>query len=153
MDNQKLTYKQQLFVNEYIIDGNATRAAKEAGYSERTAKDMGCQNLAKPYIKLAIEQAKAQRARRVNKTADQVMADLEETRLLAMEKGQLSAAVRCSELQGKHLAMFTDKIEQTTTIQESMSETERMHRLQTLLDMAAERIEQNTGSDPKRVTH
>jgi hypothetical protein len=48
---------------------------------------------------------------RNNITVDKILADLEHTRLLALEKGDLSTATRCSELQGKHLAMFFAKQE------------------------------------------
>ena len=41
---QKLTQKQQRFVDEYIISGNATQAAIKAGYSKKTAKQMGTEN-------------------------------------------------------------------------------------------------------------
>jgi len=47
---KKLTPKQQRFVQEYLIDLNATQAAIRAGYSERTAKQVGSENLTKPYI-------------------------------------------------------------------------------------------------------
>ena len=47
----KLTPKQEIFCYEYCIDFNATRAAKVAGYNEKTAKVIGCQNLTKLYIK------------------------------------------------------------------------------------------------------
>ena len=40
----KLTAKQEFFCKEYLIDLNATQAAIRAGYSEKTAKDMACQN-------------------------------------------------------------------------------------------------------------
>lgn len=50
----ELNPKQQLFVDEYIIDFNATRAAKAAGYSESTAAEMGYENLRKPHIDKAI---------------------------------------------------------------------------------------------------
>lgn len=53
----KLTAKQQRFVDEYLIDLNATQAAIRAGYSEKTAKDIGCENLAKPNISAVIEDA------------------------------------------------------------------------------------------------
>ena len=47
----KLTDKQRRFVEEYCSNGfNATQAAISAGYSEKTAKDIACQNLAKLYI-------------------------------------------------------------------------------------------------------
>ncbi len=52
---KKLTSKQVIFCHEYIIDWNASRAARKAGYSEKTAKDIACENLAKPNISAYIE--------------------------------------------------------------------------------------------------
>ncbi|MCD3505661.1 terminase small subunit, partial [Streptococcus equi] len=43
----KLTIKQQKFIDEYIICGNATEAALKAGYSKKTAGQIGEQNLKK----------------------------------------------------------------------------------------------------------
>jgi len=52
----KLTKKQDAFVKAYLLNGfNATQAAIEAGYSEKTAKNIGSENLAKPAIQKAIE--------------------------------------------------------------------------------------------------
>lgn len=53
----KLTRKQQKFVDEYMIDLNATQAAIRAGYSAKTARQIGEQNLTKLDIKSAIEEA------------------------------------------------------------------------------------------------
>ncbi len=57
---KNLTQKQQRFVDEYIISGNATQAAIKAGYSKKTAKQSGAENLAKPYLKAAIEKRNAE---------------------------------------------------------------------------------------------
>jgi len=46
----KLTPKQQAFVDIYIETGNATEAAIKAGYSRKTAKQTGYENLKKPYL-------------------------------------------------------------------------------------------------------
>ncbi|WP_353721923.1 terminase small subunit [Dyadobacter sp. 676] len=46
----KLSAKQLRFVDEYLVDFNATAAAKRAGYSEKTAAVIGHENLRKPYI-------------------------------------------------------------------------------------------------------
>ena len=51
---KKLTTKQQIFVDEYIVSGNATQAAIKAGYSKRTARKIGQENLTKPDIKAAL---------------------------------------------------------------------------------------------------
>ena len=45
-----LTPKQQRFVEEYLIDLNATQSAIRAGYSEKTAYSVGHENLKKPEI-------------------------------------------------------------------------------------------------------
>lgn len=50
----KLTPKQARFVDEYLIDGNATQAAIRAGYSAKTAQQIGAQNLLKLLIAAAI---------------------------------------------------------------------------------------------------
>ncbi len=53
----KLTPKQQRFVDEYLIDLNATQAAIRAGYSQKTCKEIAAENLSKPYIREAINSA------------------------------------------------------------------------------------------------
>ncbi|MCW8864064.1 MAG: terminase small subunit, partial [Colwellia sp.] len=52
---QDLTTKQQRFVEEYVIDFNATRAAISAGYSEKTARSISSELLTKPDIRSAIK--------------------------------------------------------------------------------------------------
>ena len=56
---EKLTIKQQTFVAEYLKTGNATEAARRAGYSEKTAAKIGFENLQKPEIQGAIREAKS----------------------------------------------------------------------------------------------
>lgn len=51
----KLTIKQKRFADEYIITGNATESAIKAGYSPKTARAIGAENLTKPAIKAVIE--------------------------------------------------------------------------------------------------
>lgn len=53
--SNKLTHRQQKFVQEYLVDLNATQAAIRAGYSKRTACSIGYENLRKPEIKSAID--------------------------------------------------------------------------------------------------
>lgn len=57
---KKLTLKQQRFVDEYIISGNATQAAIKAGYSKKTANRIATENLSKPVIKTAIDKRNAE---------------------------------------------------------------------------------------------
>jgi len=53
----KLTLRQQRFVEEYLVDLNATQAAIRAGYSPKTARQQGHENLTKSYIEAAIQRA------------------------------------------------------------------------------------------------
>lgn len=53
---QKLTVKQQKFVDAFIKTGNATQAALDAGYSKKTAPVIGYENLKKPYVASAIKE-------------------------------------------------------------------------------------------------
>lgn len=72
----KLTPKQERFVQEYLVDLNATQAAIRAGYSPDTARSIGSENLTKPNIMAAIDEAMATRSMRTNITQDQVLREL-----------------------------------------------------------------------------
>lgn len=71
-----LTKKQKLFIEEYLIDLNATQAAIRAGYSPDTAKAIGCENLTKPDIRAHIDRAMAERSKRTGINADRVVMEL-----------------------------------------------------------------------------
>lgn len=70
-----LTAKQQKFVDEYMVDLNATQAAIRAGYSADTARFIGHENLSKPYIQLAIADARKAQQERTQITADRVLTE------------------------------------------------------------------------------
>lgn len=72
----KLTAKQKKFVEEYLIDLNATQAAIRAGYSAESAKEIGCENLTKPNVKVEIDKAIAERSRRTGINQDRVLREL-----------------------------------------------------------------------------
>lgn len=71
-----LTKKQKRFVEEYLIDLNATQAAIRAGYSPDTAQQMGSENLSKPVIKNAIDRGIADRSRRTGINQDRVIQEI-----------------------------------------------------------------------------
>lgn len=71
-----LTDKQRRFVDEYLIDLNATQAAVRAGYSKATARQAGAENLSKPVIADAIAAAKDVRSERTGITADRTLLEL-----------------------------------------------------------------------------
>lgn len=68
-----LTAKQKRFAEEYIVDLNATQAAIRAGYSEKTARAIGAENLTKPNIAEYIQQLMNERSERTRITADRVL--------------------------------------------------------------------------------
>ena len=120
----KLTQKQRRFIDEYIISGNATQAAIKAGYSKKTARKIGQENLTKPDIKAAIEKRNAEIQSK--KTADmtEVMEYLtsvmrgEQTESVATSKRvysnvEVSAKdrIKAAELIGKRNGAWTDKKE------------------------------------------
>lgn len=89
-----LTAKQQRFVEEYLVDLNATQAAIRAGYSEDTAAKIGSENLTKPDIATAISAAKVDLTRRCGVTQERIVKELSaiafsDARKLYDEQGNL----------------------------------------------------------------
>ncbi|WP_432467093.1 terminase small subunit [Enterobacter roggenkampii] len=74
----KLTDKQELFAREYLKDLNATQAAIRAGYSEKTAKEVGYENLTKPHVLELVAELKAQRVEQTGIDAAYVLRRLTE---------------------------------------------------------------------------
>jgi phage terminase small subunit len=72
----RLTKKQQLFVEEYLIDLNATQAAIRAGYSANNADKIGSELLGKTRVSEAIARAMAERSKRTGINADRIVQEL-----------------------------------------------------------------------------
>jgi phage terminase small subunit len=126
-----LTDKQEAFIREYLIDLNATQAAIRAGYSKSTAKEIGYENLTKPHILARIESLQAERAEKLSVDAEWVLKrlmqisdrcmqnepvlefDYESKSLIETGEYQFDStgANKATELIGKHLGMFKDKVE------------------------------------------
>lgn len=127
----KLTAKQKIFCDEYIISLNATQAAIKAGYSKKTARKIAAENLTKPVIQNYISERMKQKESSLIATQDEVLQYLTsvlrgesqttDTLLVGMgdgyqevqevekkpsEKDRLKAA----ELLGKRYGLYTDKI-------------------------------------------
>lgn len=115
-----LNDKQRRFVNEYLVDLNATQAAIRAGYSAKTANEQGARLLAHVSVKELLAERMDAREKRTEITQDSVMRDIEAVKRDAMQAitdkdGNLTmanhaAALKAAELQGKHLGMFVDKV-------------------------------------------
>lgn len=119
--------KEELFANEYVKDFNASRSAIAVGHAEKGAGTRGYEYLQKPSVQKRISELVASRAKRARIEADDVLRDLIEIKDRCMEAvpvedsegnpipGQwtfnASPAIRSLELLGKHLGMFTEKVE------------------------------------------
>lgn len=105
----ELTAKQQRFVEEYLVDMNATQAAIRAGYSKKTAYSIGGENLRKPEIKKAIKKATKVIRKRAKISTDDVVRGLRDE---AENKGpgsKHSARVAAWAHLAKYLGMFGAK--------------------------------------------
>lgn len=127
----KLTEKQKIFCDEYIISLNATQAAIKAGYAEKTAYAIGAENLKKPKIQSYISERMEQKESSLIATQDEVLQyltsvlrgesqttdtvlvgigdgyqEVQEVEKKPSEKDRLKAA----ELLGKRYGLYTDKI-------------------------------------------
>lgn len=71
-----MTPKQVAFVAEYLIDLNASKAAERAGYSKKTAGQVGFENLKKPEIAAAIQAAMQERSKATGITQERVLNEL-----------------------------------------------------------------------------
>lgn len=111
----RLTPRQQAFVNEYLVDLNATQAAIRAGYSQKTANEQGARLLANVSIQSFISEQIKKRNERTERTADDVLRDIQDWTREAHDKGDLKTAFRGLELEGKHLGMFKDKVDLTNS--------------------------------------
>ena len=72
----KLTEKQKRFVQEYLVDLNATAAAKRAGYSEKSASRIAVELLNKTQVSAEIQKQQAKRQKRVEITQEKVLEEL-----------------------------------------------------------------------------
>ena len=124
-----MTGKQNVFVQEYLKDMNATQAAIRAGYSAHTAYSIGQRLLSNVEISQAIDAAMSERSERAKLTADYVLQNLHEIAQRCMQKSPVMVkgeqaiddegrhmwtfdaknALRALELIGKHMGMFSDK--------------------------------------------
>jgi phage terminase small subunit len=98
-----LTPKQQRFVEEYLVDLNATQAAIRAGYSEATAKQQGSRLLTYADIAEAIEKATEKRSEETKIDAAWVLQKAKELHEKALEAESYAAAKGALDLIGKHI--------------------------------------------------
>ncbi|MBU0593859.1 MAG: terminase small subunit [Gammaproteobacteria bacterium] len=102
-----LTPRQQLFVSEYLIDGNGARAARSAGYSEKTARQIATENLSKPYIQAAITAKQQETAVKLELRKEHVLLAHMEAINLARAQGQPMAMISGAREIGKLMGFYS----------------------------------------------
>lgn len=122
----RLTDKQKRFVEEYLVDLNATQAAIRAGYSAKTAEAQASRLLRNVKVQEAVAAGQEARSARVELTQDWVLDRLREVTERCMQheavldqegnptgeyKFNAAGANKAIELIGKHLGMFKEKVE------------------------------------------
>ncbi len=120
--NGTLTPKQDTFCRQYLVDLNATAAARRSGYSARNADKIGSELLGKTGVAERISELQAEAAKRNEITLDDVIQMLVEDRRDAKAAGQHGPAVRAAELLGKHLGAFTDRL----AVEQASTDTEQV---------------------------
>lgn len=114
---RKLTKKQQIFVEEYVKDPNATKAAKKAKYSEKTAKEMGYENLTKPHVAAAVSEKMESIYEKIDEKW--IIENIHKVMVKAFEAGKLADANKALEMLAKWKALLTEKnITQTETFED-----------------------------------
>ena len=106
MARNELTPKQCRFVDEYLVDLNATQAAIRAGYSPRTANEQGPRLLVNVGIATAIQTAQEARSQRLQLTQDDVLRGLHREATRVGDGSSHSARVAAWGLIAKHLGML-----------------------------------------------
>lgn len=106
-----LTPKQQRFVEEYLIDLNATQAYIRAGFSEKLANTNAAKLLQNTTIAKAIEDARKEVSEKALITTEMVVKGLLKEAQDNSEGSTQSARVSAWAHLGKHIGMFTDKVQ------------------------------------------
>lgn len=121
--DRPLTGKQEAFVKWYVsgvVNFNGQEAARRAGYSgnDNTLRAIASETLTKPNVAAAVAKAKAKALSGADVTVENVLRKLIVIQEKALDAGQYAPAARCTELLGKYLKMFTDRIEHVVDIDE-----------------------------------
>ena len=111
----KLTVKQERFVREYLVDLNATAAAKRAGYSQKTARAIGKENLTKPDIQQQLAKQLEPEAERLHQDVVLCLEMLRQVVDNIVPADPTSSQLKAIELTLRYYGLLVDRTEQRTT--------------------------------------
>lgn len=107
----KLTPRQELFISEYLIDGNGARAARSAGYSENSARQIATENLSKPYIQAAIAAKQQETAVKLELRKEHVILALLEATNIARSQLQPAGMISAWREIGKLMGFYSPEVQ------------------------------------------
>jgi len=114
---RKCNAKEDRFAREFVIDLEKRNAAIRAGYAKKAATAQATRLLGRAWVQDRIAELQAALAGRMDLTADGVIAQLMKDHKLAQEAGHHSAAVRATELLGKRLGLWIDRVRTEAELQ------------------------------------
>ena len=145
----KLNAKQEQFCNEYLLDLNATQAAIRAGYSKKSAKEIGCENLTKPNIAKRVAELKSKRSNKLQIDQNVVLQNLlkamrislgeDDTHVVGtvdgmmtsmpLQKTDIASFLKVQEMLAKHIGFYeldnqqqNDSVTQNVVISDELAE-------------------------------
>ena len=132
-DTRMPTVKQAAFAIQYVkLLGNGKRAAIAAGYSERSAAEIACENLIQPHVREEVARQRLRVVARLELSLERVLQEIAEVAALAQDAGDYMAALRGQELLGKAIGMWPDrsaqlnvKVDTTGAHHQALAETVR----------------------------
>lgn len=106
----KLNDRQRIFVREYRIDRNATRAAIKAGYSKKSAHVTGCNLLKNPKVAQDLMELTEKRLEKLELTGDMVVDELAALGFVKVAPSKVGVKDKIAALGmlGKHLGIFAE---------------------------------------------
>jgi len=129
--------KQAKFVEHYSVSGNASEAARRAGYSTKTARQMAAENLTKPAVIEALGRLQARNAAKLGLTREDVLNGLLDTVKLAKEQANPAALVCAWREIGRVIGCYQPEVQRV-----ALSADDRMlqHKYEAMSDAELLRI-------------
>ncbi len=116
-----MTEKQNRFIDEFMLDLNATQAAIRAGYSPKSARFQASKMLLNVDIADTLSNRQGERAKRAKVDADWVLVALKSNHEGAQAKGEYGHSNKALELLGKHIGFFDKYANQDSSVNISIT--------------------------------
>jgi phage terminase small subunit len=131
----KLTAKQKKFCDHYIECGNATEAAIKAGYSEKTARVIATQNLAKLACKEYIQARVEKKENPLIASGDEILETL--SQIMRNKRAKAADRLKAADMLGRRALIWNDKRKQDADLEKTIAETELIKERTKLIKGAA----------------